>query len=371
MVIAAVGDIMPGGILSGVDEGYVTQEVFAILNSADVRVGTLETAIGDAPNFYEEKMKRLADVIYAKDHDLIKLKHFSIDMVSLANNHFFDLGPEGAAHTIELLDRMGIKHFGAGRNLEEASKPVVIEKDGKSYAFLAFCDWREETVGWCPFATENLPGVNPMYDDYVVKEIQKYKRLFDYIVVVPHWGREYQILPTKEVYKMAKVMINAGADLILGGHTHSIQPVWTYKNKSVVFSMGNFLFPDRLITKPRSTYYPESPINVLSLPTTEGYPYVETVTYKKWKEMARYGQIVQIAFEYDGIGVLRSYTHLREDNYLETTKRYPYKNRVDIITLLMSLKLYPFIEKLNTVGALLKKSIVKVLCYAKRIKQNL
>lgn len=371
MKIIAVGDIMPGGILSGIESGYVSQEVLNVLKQGDVRVGTLETAIGNEPTCYEEKMKRKADVIYAKDSDLKKLVDLGINIVSLANNHFFDLGPEGAVHTIELLDKLGIEHIGAGRNLEEASKPVVKWFDGMSVAFLAFCDWHEETVGWCPFATDNAPGVNPMYDDYVTEEIQKYKNKYDFVIVMPHWGKEYRVLPMKEVYKMAKGMINAGADLILGGHTHSIQPVWTYKNKSVVFSMGNFLFPDRLITKPRSTYYPESPINVLSLPTTEGYPYVETVTYKKWKGMARYGQIVQIAFEYDGISVLRSYTHLREGNYLEATKRYPYKNRVDIITLIMSLKLYPFIEKLNTVGVLLKKSIVKVLCYAKRIKQNL
>jgi len=291
ITIAAVGDIMPGGILAGVDNGYASKKVFDFLNKADLRVGTLETAIGDEPSFYEEKMKRLADVIYAKDHDLIKLKQMDMDIVSLANNHFFDLGPKGAEHTIQLLDEMGIKHIGAGRNLEEAQRPVVETIKGKKVAFLAFCDWRNETVGWCPFATDYQAGVNPMYDDYVVSEIKKYKAQSDYVVVMPHWGIEHTWVTTPQVYRLTKKMLKAGADLILGSHPHRVQPIVNYKCASVAYSMGNFLFPDRLITKPRSTYYPEGMLDVSSLPITEGYPYVEHVTLKKWKPLARVGMI--------------------------------------------------------------------------------
>jgi len=297
MRIVAVGDIMPGGILAGVDEGYVSQEVLSILKNTDIRVGTLETAIGDEPNFYEEKMKRLADVIYAKDHDLIKLKHLSIDIVSLANNHFFDLGPEGALHTIQLLDQLGIKHIGAGRNIKEASAPVIINKDGVSVAFLAFCDWRSETVGWCPFATDDKIGVNPMYDDHVVAEIKKYKAQCDYVVVMPHWGIEHTWVTTTHVYRLARKMMKAGADLILGSHPHRVQPVVNYKHASVAYSMGNFLFPDRLLVKPRSTYYPQKPIDLTTLPVTDAYPYVEELTYKKWKPLARIGMVVRASLE--------------------------------------------------------------------------
>lgn len=293
ITIAAVGDIMPGGILAGVDSDYASKEIFDFLNKADLRVGTLETAIGDEPNFYDEKMRRLADVIYAKDHDLIKLKQLGVDIVSLANNHFFDLGPEGAEHTIQLLDEMGIKHIGAGRNLEEAQAPVFMTIHGKKVAFLAFCDWRNETVGWCPFATADKAGVNPMYDDYVISEIRKYKKQSDYVVVMPHWGIEHTWVTTPQVYRLTKKMLKAGADLILGSHPHRVHPVVNYKCASVAYSMGNFLFPDRLITKPRSTYYPDESLNVSTLPITDGYPYVEEVTYKKWKILARVGMIVK------------------------------------------------------------------------------
>ena len=313
VTIAAVGDIMPGGILAGVDDGYVSKEVLDILNKADIRVGTLETAIGNEPTFYEEKMKRKADVIYAQDHDLIKLQQLSIDIVSLANNHFFDLGPKGAEHTIQLLDEMGIKHIGAGRNLEEAQMPVVKTINGKRVVFLAFCDWRNETVAWCPFAAEDKAGVNPMYDDYVVDEIKKYKAQGDYVVVMPHWGKEHTWVTTNHVYAMAKKMRKAGADLILGSHPHRVQPVVNYKRASVAYSMGNFLFPDRLITKPRSTFYSNEPVDLSSLPVTDAYPYVEEVTFKKWKPLARIGMIVSSQLE-DGKAMSSYVLTLMGDN---------------------------------------------------------
>ena len=314
--IAAVGDIMPGGILAGIDDGWVSEDVLSVLNGADIRVGTLETAIGNKPSFYDEKMKRLADVIYAKDHDLIKLKKLGVDIVSLANNHFFDLGPDGAAHTIHLLDEMGIKHIGAGHNLKEAQMPAFEIINGKKVAFLAFCDWRNETVGWCPFATEDQAGVNPMYDDYVVKEIKKYKTQCDYIVVMPHWGIEHTWITTSHVFRMAKKMLKAGADLIFGSHPHRVQPVVNYRDASVAYSMGNFLFPDRLITNPRSTYYPEHSVDYLSLPVTNTYPYVEEVTYKKWKPLARVGMIVLSEITEHRISSSYELTFMSEDGTL-------------------------------------------------------
>ena len=312
--IVAVGDIMPGGILAGINANYVSQDVLDCLQNADIRVGTLETAIGNVPNFNKEKMKRLGDVIYAKDEDLNKLKQLSFDIVSLANNHYYDLGLDGARHTIQLLDELGIQHIGAGNNIQEASAPVVTVIHDKKVAFLAFCD--KEKMGWCPWATETSPGINPMYDDYVVSEIKKYKKQNDYVVVMPHWGREHTWVTSVRVYKMAKKMMKAGADLILGSHPHRVQPVVNYKKASVAYSMGNFLFPDRLIVKPRSTYYPEEPIDLTTLPVTDAYPYVECVTYKKWKPLARVGMIVQSELESDKVASTYTLIVEKEDGFV-------------------------------------------------------
>lgn len=360
MRIAAVGDIMPGGVLHGRDGLFVSDKVLAILRDADIRVGTLETAVGNEPSFYEEKMARRADVIYVKDDDLKRLSELDINVVSLANNHFFDLGPEGAIHAIELLDSMGIKHCGAGRNLEEASKPVVIEKDGKSIAFLAFCDWRDETVGWCPFATETEPGVNPMYDDYVEEQIAKYKKQYDYVAVIPHWGKEHTFVTTKDVYALANKMIQAGADMVFGGHTHRIQPVVKKKRSVVAYSMGNFFFPDRLITKPRSTFYPEHLLDIESLPVTKGYPFVEHVTLKLWQPLARIGEIVTVCLAGGDNRIESSYVELSSKNTLDITS-LSFLNRIVMSWQKLWLKYLPYSQYASAFSNL--KSTLKRLIH--------
>lgn len=360
--IVGVGDIMPGGVLTGIDQGYVSQEITDILKSGDIRVGTLETAMGNSPTFSKEKMDRKKDVIYTLDRDLQKLKQLDINIVSLANNHFFDLGEEGARHTIELLDQMGIRHIGAGKDLKEAAVPAVIELDNKKVAFVGFCDWRDETVGWCPMATDNTWGVNPMYDNHVQSTIKECKDLYDYVVVIPHWGREGHAHPTDHEYKMAKLMMASGADLILGGHTHCIQPIYHKNGKSVVFSLGNFLFPDRLIAPPRSTYYPPEPIDISSLPVTERYPFVDTVTFKKWRNYTRFGQIATTQIEN---GIVRTKSHvvrLTEDNHLELWhEKYPHQRQVTAASRTLNSGCYLLFYQIQRVKNFMKPYVKKII----------
>lgn len=355
MKIVAVGDIMPGGVLNKTARDYVSQEIKQALSWGDVRVGTLETAIGNKPSFYEEKMKRKADVIYVQDEDLARLKDLNINIVSLANNHFTDLGPLGAQHAIDLLNQMGILHCGAGKNIEEARRPVIVTKGGETYAFIAFCDWREETVGWCPIATETSFGVNPMFEDAVVSQIRLAKEMYNYVVVIPHWGIEYRVAPTAHVFDMAKKMLEAGADLVLGGHTHCIQPIWHTHKKCVVFSMGNFLFPDRLLNYPRSTYYHAEPIDLSVLPMTDGYPrFVKEITYKVWKPIARYGVIIQTELIKSCVKSKGIYTYLSTDNFLSIADgKFPNKNKIWILQICMECHIYSLVLDLITIKNLI------------------
>lgn len=262
-------------------------------------------------------MKRKADVIHAECKDLLRLREMHIDVVSLANNHFLDLGPEEAIRTIELLDQYGIHHAGAGRNLKEAARPAVISKDGETYAFLAFCDNRPETTGWCKFASVTETGINPMDEVYVEAQIREAKQKYDHVIVMPHWGIEHTIFPTTHVRHLAYKMLRAGADLILGSHPHCVQPIENTHRGVIVYSMGNFLFPDRLITKPRSTYYPHRDFNLSTLPVTLSYPYVEMPTLKLWKPKARIGMMVQS----DGKQVAYKLTRLSAHQCVEMLNR--------------------------------------------------
>lgn len=302
--IISVGDIMPGGLLNNKEEPCANDEIINFLLQGDVRCGTLECALGNEPTYDEAKVAKkdkgiYGNVIYAKDIDIRRLKELHIDIVSLANNHFFDLGEKGAKHTIELLDKEGILHCGAGLNLKEAGAPVVMELDGKKIAFLGFCDTEYRHVYMCTYATDNTAGINPMREDYVVSEIKKNAQLYDYVVVLAHWGTENTFNPNVSTDKMARKMLKAGACLVLGSHPHRVQPVINIKEGCIVYSMGNFLFPERLIAPPKVTYYPEVPIDYSKLPITDKYPIVDCVTLKTLPYLARVGMIVSTTIDYN------------------------------------------------------------------------
>ena len=324
--IIGVGDIMPGGLLTDSPNPCINKDALDVLLQGDIRCGTLECALGNEPTYDKKKMIDNGDgiysnVIYAKDADVRRLKELHINVVSLANNHFFDLGVAGALHTIELLDKEGILHCGAGKNLEEAGKPVVLETNGKKIAFIGFCDTEYKHVYMCTYATEDSPGINPMHEDYVVSEIKKNAALYDYVVVLAHWGTEHTFNPDNSTIKMAKLMLNAGACVVYGSHPHRIQPLVVKQKGSIAYSMGNFLFPERLIAPPKVTYYPDGPIDYSTLPVTDVYPIVDKVTLKTLPYLARVGMVV---ISHINCSVVKSecvLTYLNANNCIELLEK--------------------------------------------------
>ena len=316
--IVAVGDIMPGGLLSITNTEFATAEVRGFLASGDLRVGNFECAI-EVENPGGKKYKAGGNTIFCREKDAERVKDLGIDIVSIANNHLFDLGPEGAFKAIEVLDELGIKHCGAGRNLVEAQKPVVVNWEGKTFAFLAFADTR---LDFMYEASEATPGVNPLHEEYVLSQISNAYCQFDYVIVIPHWGKENTYFPTFEVELLSKKMIEAGACLVLGGHPHRIQPVVNYYHrKSVVYSMGNFLFSNRIINVPRYTWYPKEPIDISTLPRTIGCPLVDTPTIKLWRPLAYIGMMVKCKIEGNRIRTRLKLTYTNMDNCVEILKK--------------------------------------------------
>lgn len=346
--IIGVGDIMPGGLLTDNNQPCANNDVLNFLLQGDIRCGTFECALGNEPTYDLVKVADRGNVIYAKENDIRRLKELYIDIVSLANNHFFDLGVNGYKRTIELLENEGIKHCGAGANIEEASRPAVIEKDGKTFAFLAFCDTEYKNVFWCTYATTTQPGVNPMIENHVKKEIEKNKRIYDYIIVLAHWGREYTYYPNDSTCEMVGIMQTAGASLILGSHPHRIQSVVNKRNCSIAYSMGNFLFPERLIAPPKVTYYPDTPIDYSTLPVTDKYPIVDCVTLKTLPYLARVGMIVTSEIENHSIKSSYVLSYLNNDNCIEflgEEKAAPLKRKIDRMGLFLKWNCYSVYKK--------------------------
>jgi poly-gamma-glutamate synthesis protein (capsule biosynthesis protein) len=164
-----------------------------------------------------------------------------IDFVTLANNHCFDYGPEAFLEMLDVLNGAEIKYVGAGRNLAEAAAPIYYTIDKKTIAFVAGS--RAEKTLKTPEATDKDPGVLYCYDtDKLVAAIKEAKSKADFVVVLVHWGTEDSHKLEPEQKTSARAYVDAGADLIVGGHAHCLQGIEYYKNVPIIYNLGNFLF---------------------------------------------------------------------------------------------------------------------------------
>lgn len=256
-------------------DGYIDKDLLLYMQGFDLRIGTLECAIGSNLPPAPGKLKKNGgndNVCYARDEDFCRVVEMGFSALSLGNNHSFDLGEDGLRNTIEHLRDSGIGYFGAGMNLSEASKPFVVSRGGRSICFIGCC-----IKGCAPrsliVATDDSYGVyQPSIED-LEKQIRDLKGKYDFIIIMPHWGEEHVRIPPPENVSYARRMIDAGADAVLGSHSHCVSPIITYKGKIICFSMGNFLDPDKCLTPPRPFYYPKNKEELKSLPKCINYPW--------------------------------------------------------------------------------------------------
>lgn len=309
------GDIMPGGVLPYQDK-FVQNDIIDYLKSFDLRIGTLECAIGNDMQFETSKMDAEMNIVYARNEDFYRVKELGIDIVSLANNHIFDLGEAGLINTIDILKRNNIKYVGAGMNLEEASAPLVIETDGLSIAILACCINGLKPV-WVTAATPTRSGIWQTDIESICNKISEAKKKYDYVIVLPHWGIELLFFPPEEYYNYSKRMIDAGADSVLGSHTHRIGPYWKYKGKTICYSMGNFLFPDFCMQVPKPQFYPKTIEEYKTLERWWFYPKdFSSPVVSVWRGRYRIGSMFSMSINKKRITIRHRLSRLKQDNVL-------------------------------------------------------
>lgn len=167
------------------------------------------------------------------------LRFFNIGCVSLANNHIFDCKMSGLKATIYLLEELGIHHTGAGWKKEHI-EPVVVEKDGVSIGFIAYVDKSTNPK------TENYSELLINYFDVekVIDDIKNLRNTVNKIICSVHWGNDYSFYPTIDQKNIAHKLIDAGADIIMGHHPHTLQPYERYKNGVIFYSLGGLTFGD-------------------------------------------------------------------------------------------------------------------------------
>lgn len=221
-------------------ENNIAPELIKMMRDADVCFVNNEFAYSDRGKPLENKMYTFR----ASPARASMLQEMGVDIAGLANNHVYDFGAEAMEDTFLALNQIGIDYVGAGRNLEEAMTPVYREIDGKKIAYVAAS--RAEKFKMTPQATEDAAGILRCYDtELFLQEIREARAQADYVIAIVHWGTEYSTELEEVQTATGREYIDAGADIVIGGHTHCLQGMEYYKGKPILYSLGNFWFNDK------------------------------------------------------------------------------------------------------------------------------
>lgn len=239
----------------------IFKNVSFALNKADIAFCQLEIPLTDK-NPLSLPQARRSD--YARTDTAYAIKDAGFSVVSFASNHCMDWGVEVFFDTINALKKVGLQVVGVGKNIEEARRPVVIEVKGIRVAFLAYNSILP--IGY--WATENRAGCAPLrawtvYEqvehdqpgtpcrihtfphredrEAMINDIKKAKSKADVVILSFHWGIHFIPAVVADYQRdLAHIAIDAGADLILGHHSHILKPVEVYKGKVIFYSLCNF-----------------------------------------------------------------------------------------------------------------------------------
>ncbi|MFC1789870.1 CapA family protein [Patescibacteria group bacterium] len=229
-VLTVVGDVMLARSVTTKmrerdDFAYPFLKTASLLSKADFTLINLEAPLGtDCPNSNE-------GLVFCADYRALEgLIKAGVDLVSLANNHTLDQGEEGLLETTRLLEENSINIIGL-------REPYYLEARGLKLVFLAYNAIvpQNNFVSWA-------------YPDVIESEIKRFSRDSDSLIVYFHWGKEYSPKPQKggatsfDPRELAHLAIDSGADLVLGAHPHVVQETEMYREKLIVYSLGNFVF---------------------------------------------------------------------------------------------------------------------------------
>ncbi len=238
--LTAVGDIILSRtvgvkIKESGDNSLPFRKVSNILSQGDITFGNLEAPFYNQGELIKEGMTFKAEPEFIEG---IKLAGF--DVMSLANNHTKNQGSEGLLFTFNLLNQNNIKFCGAGKNFQEAHQPAILESKGKKFAFLAYT--YSDGIDFETHLGENEPDVAFWDANQAKIDIAQAKTQADSVIVYMHAGQEYSPKPIQDQINFAHSAIDNGADLVLGSHPHWVETTEKYKDKYIIYSMGNFVF---------------------------------------------------------------------------------------------------------------------------------
>ncbi len=220
---------------------HVWGNVLPIFRSADMRICNLECVIADGGSPWNLSPKMFHFRSDAKNAAVLSAA--GIDLVSLANNHTLDYGYDAMLEMLDTLDRAEILHAGAGHDLQAASKPAILTRNGVRIGYISFTD-NEPDWG----AARCWPGVFhvpvKLGDEYALRLIDLVRHTrsqVDYLIVAAHWGSNWGYRPHARHIPFAHALIDEGADIIFGHSCHVFQAIEVYRSRPIFYSCGDFV----------------------------------------------------------------------------------------------------------------------------------
>ncbi len=243
ITIMATGDILMHNtvIAAGFNNGnYQYDQMFfpikSIVESADYAMINLEAALAGPERGYTGY-----PLFNAPDSLATTLKNTGFDLVTNANNHILDRGLVGAMRTVDILRQCGLDTIGVNKSQAEKDTLLIKEIRGIKVGFLAY---GYDTNG-IPLPSDKPYFYNLLEEQNIVKDISVMRPQVDILILSLHWGVEYSPYPTEKQVELAQRFLAEGADVIIGGHPHVLQPAEVVtidgKKKFIVYSMGNSL----------------------------------------------------------------------------------------------------------------------------------
>lgn len=243
IVLMGCGDMMFDRQVASMIKSKGMEEPFAgvkdVFQAGDIVAGNLEGPLSTRGQAVEGK-----EYTFRSSPEVARtMRSAGINLVSLANNHIMDYGPDAFVDTIKALDQNSIYHAGAAANHAEAYSPALLSVKGKKIAFFSY----SSVVPPGFWVTGQRPGIASSKTNWPALEsyVRKAAAENDFVIASFHWGTELEDTTQASQVQLARRFIDAGADVVIGHHPHVMQGIEIYKGKVIAYSLGNFIFPNR------------------------------------------------------------------------------------------------------------------------------
>jgi len=230
------GDICPAGAIEeafkqGASE-LIFNDLLPLLKSADFSLINLECPLIREPSPIDKD----GVVLSASDKCVNGFRNSNVQAVNLANNHILDHGEQGLSVTLEALNKSEIYWFGAGKNLREASKPLIKTIKESSFGFFGMADYEFSIAGKNSWGANSLDIIN------IIQTIREYRKKVDHLVLLLHGGKEYYPYPSPKLQKICRFLIEEGVDAIICQHSHCAGSYEIFDGKPIIYGQGNLIF---------------------------------------------------------------------------------------------------------------------------------